>query len=296
MINAANNRLEPSKDNESIVPFILPPKTTLTAKQQAAECSSEYEESVRLLVLSNKKDIGKDIGKATVSNEKAISHFLASEAAAKDSVEQSKSPRRKLKRRTRREGERRDLTGSSIYKHKTSGLEFKINNKETQGAYTDILDSAISQMLICFDKFGERLMAMRVDLHMSDPEQDNKIISRLLKSLNKKVRRRFPRHKNIGYVWVAETGSKSKKKHYHLHLYLNGNCVRTSMLILPMITASWQALKPGNTVAPASYYRYITSAEQLNGAVETMSYLAKSKDKGFQAKGANDYSTSRLVA
>lgn len=151
-------------------------------------------------------------------------------------------------------------------------------------------------MLICFDKFGNRLMAMRVDLHMANPDLDNRIISRLLKSLNKKVRRRFPRHKNIGYVWVAETGSKSKKKHYHLHLYLNGNCVRTSMLILPMITASWKALKSGNTVAPTSYSKYVTTPEQLSEAVKAMSYLAKSKDKGFQMRNANDYSTSRIAA
>ena len=295
MTSAVDTRLEPSKGNESIVPFVLSPKTTLTAKQQAAECFSEYEESVRLLVLSNRKDID-NTNNPNVVNKKAISHFLATETTAANSAKEMESPTRKLKQRVRREGERRDLTGSSIYEHKASGLEFKINNKETQGAYTDILDSAISQMLICFNKFGGRLVAMRVDLHMSDPEQDNKIISRLLKSLNKKVRRRFPRHKNIGYVWVAETGSKSKKKHYHLHLYLNGNCVRTSMLILPMLTASWQALKPGNTVAPASYYKYITSTEQLHEAVKTMSYLAKSKDKGFQMKNANDYSTSRIAA
>lgn len=256
-----------TEDNgATFVPFDYDPERCLRARQKADECFSEHAELERYLLLSYEGN--------------------------KDTV---KSKTKFVELRKKRQGKNRGITTESIYLHEKSGLVFEINNPEGCGIHTNILEAGINQALNCFNRWN-RMMAYRVDLHMKEPEANNEMMSKLLKSLNKKLKARFPRHKNLGYIWVAETGSKSHKKHYHLHLYISGHVVRTGMLILPMIKESWSAVNDGNIVAPKSYSKYITSPEELPEIIRTMSYLAKTRDKGFQVKGANDFGSSRIKA
>ena len=109
--------------------------------------------------------------------------------------------------------------------------------------------------------------------------------------------------KDIGHVWVREQ-EVSKQQHYHVALFLNGNKIQHPSKLLQYIKAKWY--KHGRLWIPKKEhidddgcFYFIDKKkegfrEQRGKAIYRLSYLGKTRGKGYKDAQAKNYSVSRL--
>ena len=182
--------------------------------------------------------------------------------------------------------------------------ELFINSSETKGVYPNIIEKEVEQLDICLDKFG-RVLVVRFDLSMDEYTGDNQTISIFLNRLKEKLfkLKRYRRIKDIGHVWVREVETV-KTQHYHVALFLDGNKIQHPSALLQLIKAKWY--KHGRPWIPKKehvdddgcfYYidkKNLNFKEQRGKAIYRLSYLGKTRGKGYKDIQAKNYSVSRL--
>ena len=179
-----------------------------------------------------------------------------------------------------------------------------INSSETNGVFPVIIEKSVEQLDICLDKFG-RVLVVRFDLSMDEYTGDNQTISIFLNRLKEKLfkLKRYRRIRDIGHVWVREVET-AKTQHYHVALFLDGNKIQHPSLLLQLIKAKWY--KYGRLWIPKKEhvdddgcFYFIDKKkkdweEQRRKAIYRLSYLGKTRGKGYKDIQAKNYSVSRL--
>ena len=171
--------------------------------------------------------------------------------------------------------------------------EFRINANSELGIYKQVLLRFNSQLDIAYS-IHKRLLIYRFDLHLNNPSNDNKIVSRFLNRAKQRLKRNYGLDK-IGYLWVREK-ENAKNQHYHLVLLLDGDKINHPSKLTKTLRMMWKPNGFMPTIQNPFYLMNKHNHDELKkDVIERVSYLAKIRGKGYRSSQAKDYSTSRLV-
>ncbi len=185
-----------------------------------------------------------------------------------------------------------------------NGTTYQINNAGNKKLplFAADLKSMINQFEICHKKFG-RLLMVRVDLHTPIFALNNDYMSRFMNRLIKALKYKYQLN-DVGYAWACEFHGDGKGQHYHLALFINGNVIRNTKLIRPLIDKLWRHPVEGYTAKfetecqhdnkKKRHFMLIDSGSAAKEAVYWLSYLAKRRGKLQRKKQVKDFSTSRI--
>ena len=168
----------------------------------------------------------------------------------------------------------------------------EINSNEYMGVYPIIIEKMVEQLDICI-AIHKRVFVLRFDLHLKEYSGDNKIISTFMNRLKQWIKRNY-KTKDIGSIWVREQ-ERAKTQHYHVALFIDGDVIRTSQRLLRAIRTKW--FKYGHCPVIKHPYYFIDKhnlEDERKKVIKRVSYLAKTRGKGYRNPQAKDYSTSRL--
>ena len=145
-------------------------------------------------------------------------------------------------------------------------------------------------------------MVVRIDFRMDEYSGDNHILSTFINRQKQWIERTY-KTKHIGHGWAREK-EKAKKQHYHVYLIIDGDVIQNSTKLLKRINAKWY--KHGSIWIPTKKletdrgcFYYIDKhnyKDERAEVIERLSYLAKTRGKGYKDKQAKNYSVSRLKA
>ena len=184
-------------------------------------------------------------------------------------------------------------------KHKTTaplfeyeGVSYKVNVTGS-GIYREIMRRIIEQLQTGLAIHG-RLMVVRFDLHSDSFQADNAEIRAFRRRIMVWVERTY-QTRHIGFVWARERET-TKHQHYHFALWIDGNKIQHPKKLLAHIMATWEAIDPSSHSMPyiKKPFYFVDNQETLADAVYRVSYLAKTRGKGYRPEQVKDYSTSRL--
>jgi len=184
-------------------------------------------------------------------------------------------------------------------KHKTKaplfeyeGVSYKVNVTGS-GVYREIMHRIIEQLQTGFAIHG-RLMVVRFDLHSDSFQADNAEIRAFRRRIMVWVERTY-QTRHIGFVWARERET-TKHQHYHFALWIDGNKIQHPKRLLTHIMQTWEAIDPSNHTMPyiKKPFYFVDNQEALADVVYRVSYLAKTRGKGYRPDQVKDYSTSRL--
>lgn len=169
---------------------------------------------------------------------------------------------------------------------------YKVNGGKNRPLRVDILRSIFKRMEYAFSK-SSKLFVYRFDLRLPDYTDDNSI----LEVFNRRLFRRIKRHYQIAeidYVWCREIET-AKQQHYHYALILSAHKVRHPKKIQEFIEAV--AISYDFVPQWSAYHSnvYRTDHEKINEVTYHLSYLAKSRGKGYRAIQTKDYGGSKVV-
>ena len=139
-----------------------------------------------------------------------------------------------------------------------------------------------------------RVLILRLDLHVYDYTGDNTKISTVLRRVKEWLAEAYGMAK-VGHIWVREV-EKAKRQHYHLALMLDGRKIRYPQKVIDWIDNYWTIRNEPKPYTPRACYTmvYRDDRASFEKAFYRLSYLAKSRGKGYRNQTANDYSSSRL--
>lgn len=168
-------------------------------------------------------------------------------------------------------------------------------NKGVHGCYRIIIQRTVDQLLALSSYHSKVLINMFV-LHSHREEQDNAIMSRLMRKMTRHINRRKSGGR-LAYVWVRELSS-NKKTHFHLALFVNGNTFNGVWGFFIAIQKLWQGLwDVGSVHYIEKTYKYVRDDNaMLMQAVYHLSYFAKTRTKEGCPNFVNEFCTSRLKA
>ena len=189
------------------------------------------------------------------------------------------------------------LTKSRMKEH--YGCFLSVNNKplkilsdEKYGVYPYMIEKIVEQLDTCI-AIHKRVLVVRFDLHLREYSDDNHIISTFMTRQKQRIKRTY-KTKDIGHAWAREI-EKAKVQHYHVALFIDGDVIQNPSKLLRQIKAKW--FKHGHCYIPEQCFYYIDKhnmEDERAEAIERLSYLAKTRGKGYKDKQAKNYSTSRL--
>ena len=189
------------------------------------------------------------------------------------------------------------LTKSRMKEH--YGCFLSVNNKplkilsdEKYGVYPYMIEKIVEQLDTCI-AIHKRVLVVRFDLHLREYSDDNHIISTFMTRQKQRIKRTY-KTKDIGHAWAREI-EKAKVQHYHVALFIDGDVIQNPSKLLKQIKAKW--FKHGHCYIPEQCFYYIDKhnmEDERAEAIERLSYLAKTRGKGYKDKQAKNYSVSRL--
>lgn len=190
-----------------------------------------------------------------------------------------------------RTNNKKKVTFDSVILHKE--MEYRICQADN-GVYSKILHKLILQFEVAQEKWG-RVFVLRFDLHIDHFTDDNKVISLFSCALKKRLKRNYA-FKDISFCWVREQ-ERAKSQHYHCVLFLDGDLIQNSTKIIPMIKETWERPAGGYHVPTIKNPFYFVDNEQAaQEAIYRVSYLAKTRGKGYRPPQTKDYQCSRMKA
>ena len=188
---------------------------------------------------------------------------------------------------------RKHVTCDDTFTH--CNKTYKINNSghKRYGLYIEQLRQIISQFEIGLAKWS-RVFVLRFDLHTPYETDDNKQMTDFRKRLFQKLMREYG-FDTIGFCWTREYHGKGKGQHYHWAIWLDGNKIRHSSRINEMIEKAWYKPTGGYHVPTIKRPFYFVDSEQVaQDAIYRVSYLAKTRGKGYRGAQTKDYQCSRM--
>jgi hypothetical protein len=172
-----------------------------------------------------------------------------------------------------------------------NGRTYQVNPAKS-GLYAEILTRIIEQFEIALIKW-KRVFVLRFDLHTHAYTKDNARITTFRKRLFQKLKRHYG-FKDIGFCWVREQ-ERAKTQHYHFALFLDGNLIRHSSKIIPMIKGAWEDPTGTYTMPYISHpFHFADSEGIIEKAIYRVSYLAKPRGKGYRPPQTKDFQCSRM--
>ncbi|MGE4593976.1 MAG: inovirus-type Gp2 protein [Gammaproteobacteria bacterium] len=171
--------------------------------------------------------------------------------------------------------------------------QLEINSTDTLGVYPDIIERIVEQLDICI-AIHKRVLVVRFDLHLREYSDDNEVVSTFMTRQKQRIKRTYNKTKDIGHVWVREL-EKAKAQHYHCALYIDGDVIQQPSKLLRQIKVKWY--KNGHCYIPEDCFYYIDKnnlEEERAKAIKRLSYLAKTRGKGYRKSQAKDSGASRL--
>ena len=168
----------------------------------------------------------------------------------------------------------------------------KILSYEKYGVYPYMIERIVEQLDTCI-AIHKRVLVVRFDLHLREYSDDNHIISTFMTRQKQRIKRTY-KTKDIGHAWAREI-EKAKVQHYHVALFIDGDVIQNPSKLLRQIKAKW--FKHGHCYIPEQCFYYIDKhnmEDERAEAIERLSYLAKTRGKGYKDKQAKNYSVSRL--
>lgn len=184
-------------------------------------------------------------------------------------------------------------------KHKTKvpvfeygGVSYEVNVTGS-GVYREIMRSIIEQLETGLAIHG-RLMVVRFDLHSDGFQAGNEEIIAFRKRIMTWIERTY-KTGSIGFVWVRERET-TKQQHYHFALWIDGNKIQHPKKLLAHIMKKWEEIDPSSHSMPyiKKPFYFIENSEGLGDVVYRLSYMAKTRGKGYRPEQVKDYSHSRL--
>jgi len=173
-----------------------------------------------------------------------------------------------------------------------NGELLRINSGHNKGVYTEIIKRFVDQLDIALS-IHRRLLVHRVDLHTTYYSPNNKIISRFMNRAKQWIKRNYD-IESIGYIWAREQ-ERSKQQHYHLAILLDGDKIRHPKKLNEKLREMWSPHGHMPVIEKPYYYIGKHNRDQMRGeAIYRVSYLAKTRGKGYRDPQAKDYQTSRL--
>lgn len=181
-------------------------------------------------------------------------------------------------------------TVSPFYEY--GGLYWRINGGNAGACSADILESLFSQVFAMLSHHN-KVFVQRFDLHLPFFGDDNKQVSRFFDRLKPKVSQHYELSR-VGYVWAREL-EKAKNQHYHCVILLDGNKIRHPFVLQQQIASCWQGLVDSGTCHRAGYHNLQRDdVNSLGDALYHISYLAKTRGKGYKATQAKNFGASRI--
>lgn len=142
----------------------------------------------------------------------------------------------------------------------------------------------------------DSIFVIRMDCHPSGFSTDNSQIEVFIRRFKRKLRRRYP-ELLIGHLWVREH-EKAKSQHYHFVLMVDANRIPSSNVVTDAAISVWEKLTGIHPHIPKSPYYLVKrgNKQSVQEAAKRMSYLAKSRGKGYRPDQTKDYGSSRVKA
>ena len=189
----------------------------------------------------------------------------------------------------KRTNNRKRIIFDDVFSHNEK--TYRVNANKS-GLYVEILNSMIEQFDIALTKW-KRVFVYRFDLHTDYYTKDNKKMSEFISRLSKRLKREHG-FKNIGYCWVREQ-ERAKSQHYHWVLFLDGDLIQHSNRLTQVIKSVWERPTGGYYVPTIKNpFYFVDNKQAAQEAIYRVSYLAKSRGKGYRDKQTNDFQCSRM--
>jgi len=177
------------------------------------------------------------------------------------------------------------------------GERLPINTTRNSGCYIEILDALHSQMRAMLTHHCG-LLVVGFDLHLHSYIHDNKLMSRFLSKIKKRIRQRYQlvsSMANIGHLWVREQHS-ADVPHFHVALFLDAKYVAGAHAIHELAESIWEGW--GNPrpyrATQRTFMIHRDNSAAYSAAFKALSYYAKEATKGNRPPATNDYSSSRV--
>ena len=169
---------------------------------------------------------------------------------------------------------------------------FWVNGKYS-GIYSHMAKQMIGQVNAMLSHHS-KVHLIRFDLRLYKYTDNNEVVSKFNRILFKWLKRKYGL-KRVGFVWCREMET-AKQQHYHYALMLDGHKVRHPHDILIKVKEVWETNLQGSEYTPKRcYYNLKRECEaSIQRAVWRISYLAKTRGKGYKPSQTKNYGTSRI--
>lgn len=238
-------------------------------------------------VLPQKKEAKPIAGGASSFSEKPKKRGYL--LVSKDSPDNPLPKKQGKTKRGSKTRNRKTVTKNEFVTYK--GVTYRVNPKKS-GLYVETLRSMIDQFEIAASMWS-RVFVLRFDLHQDFYTDNNKLVSKFIKRISIKLKREYG-FKKIGFCWVREQ-EKAKAQHYHCVLFLEGRKVQHSKRIMEFIKHAWESPVGGFHVPYFSRPFYFGKRDEIaDQVIYRISYLAKTRGKGYRPLQTKDFQCSRL--
>ena len=151
------------------------------------------------------------------------------------------------------------------------------------------------RQLTAMCSYHKRVMVIFFDLKVPSYTDDNRLVSAFIRELRSITQSDRYKMTRFGYCWTREM-EKAKQQHYHVALFLDGRQIRYPHKILGLLSDAWLKVGGAHLYTPENCYYHIKDSDfqTKQQAIYRLSYQSKARGKGYRAKQAKDYGTSRL--
>lgn len=148
------------------------------------------------------------------------------------------------------------------------------------------------QMDVLLTKYS-KVCVIQFDLHMLEYTPDNKQMSIFKRRLFGRISSQYKiPEKDIGYFWCREY-EKGKGQHYHWAVLLDGKKVWSSYKTNDLAKAVWENMD--GTFHIRRYHNVSrNSFIKQSHAMDHLSYLAKTRTKGYAGEKVKSFSSSKI--
>lgn len=173
-------------------------------------------------------------------------------------------------------------------------IKLQILGGATQGCFVEILERT-KQQLDAMLSHHCKVLVLRLDLSVNEYTPKNELMSKFMRKVRKKLGAHYG-FTRVGFIWAREQ-EKAKKQHYHFALIVDANKVRHPHRMISIcedVAEAWEL----RLFTPKQCYYQIKRGDEIayQKAYRRLSYLAKTRGKGYKLDSANDYSSSRIKA
>ncbi len=149
------------------------------------------------------------------------------------------------------------------------------------------------QMDVMLTKYS-KVCIIQFDLHVLEYTPNNKILGTFKRRLFGRISTKYKINENdIGYFWCREY-EKGKGQHYHWAVIVDGKKVRSGYPINKLARIVWESMD--GTIHFRKYHPNVTrtSLPKQTDAMDHLSYLAKTRTKGYAGDKVKSFSSSKV--